>query len=382
MDLQRNNLLGSLLYPNINYKKSPLLILLCGSEESGKNYLGHAITRLLKWKNHNVSLVNTAENTDLEKLNISIEFLKNEITFSKSRTDSLAKAGGCKNIAIINCNRSTAENRDEMCKLAHLNYIQVMFIESLLNLNDYSPISSDIKSELYSYISINSKGIYNHLIDSYIPLTVSSFLSSKFQLNVGNSIYLCRHGESIANTKSLIGGDYDITENGKKFGLALGKYMKEVEPYGIPIWTSTLQRTINTALKCQEAARGTDPLLQWTALDEIHGGMFEEHTFDYVKQNYPEVHSSRKKDKFNFVYPNRGESYAMLTQRIEPVILCLERQTSNILIICHTAVLRMLLAYLLDLDKEEATVRDVPLNRVYKITKGITNNTCEEIDLV
>ena len=82
MDLQRNNLLGSLLYPNINYKKSPLLILLCGSEESGKNYLGHAITRLLKWKNHNVSLVNTVNNTDLENLKISIEFLIEVILLS------------------------------------------------------------------------------------------------------------------------------------------------------------------------------------------------------------------------------------------------------------------------------------------------------------
>lgn len=41
------------------------------------------------------------------------------------------------------------------------------------------------------------------------------------------------------------------------------------------------------------------------------------------------------------------QSYEDLVQRLEPVIMELERQ-ENVLVICHQAVLRCLLAYFLD----------------------------------
>lgn len=42
-----------------------------------------------------------------------------------------------------------------------------------------------------------------------------------------------------------------------------------------------------------------------------------------------------------------SQSYEDLVQRLEPVIMELERQ-ENILVICHQAVMRCLLAYFLD----------------------------------
>lgn len=41
------------------------------------------------------------------------------------------------------------------------------------------------------------------------------------------------------------------------------------------------------------------------------------------------------------------QSYQDLVQRLEPVIMELERQ-GNVLVICHQAVMRCLLAYFLD----------------------------------
>lgn len=41
------------------------------------------------------------------------------------------------------------------------------------------------------------------------------------------------------------------------------------------------------------------------------------------------------------------QSYEDLVQRLEPVIMELERQ-ENVLVICHQAVMRCLLAYFLD----------------------------------
>lgn len=49
------------------------------------------------------------------------------------------------------------------------------------------------------------------------------------------------------------------------------------------------------------------------------------------------------------------QSYQDLVQRLEPVIMELERQ-ENVLVICHQAVMRCLLAYFLDKSAGELPV--------------------------
>lgn len=49
----------------------------------------------------------------------------------------------------------------------------------------------------------------------------------------------------------------------------------------------------------------------------------------------------------HFVKCFSSQSYQDLVQRLEPVIMELERQ-GNVLVICHQAVMRCLLAYFLD----------------------------------
>lgn len=50
-----------------------------------------------------------------------------------------------------------------------------------------------------------------------------------------------------------------------------------------------------------------------------------------------------------------SQSYQDLVQRLEPVIMELERQ-ENVLVICHQAVMRCLLAYFLDKSAGELPV--------------------------
>ncbi|XP_040399680.1 6-phosphofructo-2-kinase/fructose-2,6-bisphosphatase 1 isoform X6 [Cygnus olor] len=56
-----------------------------------------------------------------------------------------------------------------------------------------------------------------------------------------------------------------------------------------------------------------------------------------------------------------------LVQRLEPVIMELERQ-ENVLVICHQAVMRCLLAYFLDKSAEELPYLRCPLHTVLKLT--------------
>lgn len=68
------------------------------------------------------------------------------------------------------------------------------------------------------------------------------------------------------------------------------------------------------------------------------------------------------------IYLSRhGESQLNLVQRLEPVIMELERQ-ENVLVICHQAVMRCLLAYFLDKSSEELPYLRCPLHTVLKLT--------------
>ncbi|XP_068965106.1 6-phosphofructo-2-kinase/fructose-2,6-bisphosphatase 1 isoform X2 [Petaurus breviceps papuanus] len=69
-------------------------------------------------------------------------------------------------------------------------------------------------------------------------------------------------------------------------------------------------------------------------------------TYEEIQEHYPEEFALRDQDKYRYRYP-KGESYEDLVQRLEPVIMELERQ-ENVLVICHQAVMRCLLAYFLD----------------------------------
>jgi broad specificity phosphatase PhoE len=64
----------------------------------------------------------------------------------------------------------------------------------------------------------------------------------------------------------------------------------------------------------------------------------------------------------------KGESYADLVQRLEPVILEIERQSEPVLIISHQAVLRVLYAYLTEQDTTACPHLDIPLHTVTQLT--------------
>ncbi|XP_042394682.1 6-phosphofructo-2-kinase/fructose-2,6-bisphosphatase-like isoform X8 [Zingiber officinale] len=132
------------------------------------------------------------------------------------------------------------------------------------------------------------------------------------------------------------------------------------------IWTSTLQRTILTASPIVGF-----PKIQWRALEEINAGVCDGMTYAEIKKNMPEEYESRKKDKLRYRYP-RGESYLDVIQRLEPVLIELERQRAPVVIISHQAVLRALYAYFADRPLQEIPHIEVPLHTIIEIQMGVT----------
>ncbi|XP_054406816.1 6-phosphofructo-2-kinase/fructose-2,6-bisphosphatase 4 isoform X10 [Pongo abelii] len=225
--------------------------------------------------------------------------------------------------------------------------------------NSYESLDEDLDRDL-SYIKIMDVG------QSYVVNRVADHIQSRIVYYLMNihvtprSIYLCRHGESELNLKGRIGGDPGLSPRGREFAKSLAQFISDQNIKDLKVWTSQMKRTIQTA-----EALGV-PYEQWKVLNEIDAGVCEEMTYEEIQDNYPLEFALRDQDKYRYRYP-KGESYEDLVQRLEPVIMELERQ-ENVLVICHQAVMRCLLAYFLDKAAEQLPYLKCPLHTVLKLT--------------
>ena len=208
---------------------------------------------------------------------------------------------------------------------------------------------------------------------------VEGYLQSRIVYYIMNlhitprAIYLSRHGESVMNLQGRIGGDSDLTPRGWEYSKVLGKFVNDDMPADLKVWISEMKRTKQTAMFIDR------PVEPWKAVNEIDAGVCEGMTYEEIQEKYPEDFARRDEDKFHYRYA-RGESYEDLVARLEPVIMELERQ-HNVLVICHQAVARCLLAYFLDHNSDELPYLRVPLHTVIKLTPVAYGCRVEKFDL-
>jgi broad specificity phosphatase PhoE/predicted kinase len=124
------------------------------------------------------------------------------------------------------------------------------------------------------------------------------------------------------------------------------------------VWTSTLRRSIQTAygLPCAQRVR-------WRALRDIDAGVCDGLTNAQFKELYPDDFKAREVNKLNYRF-GRGENYADVIARLEPVLIEMERTTLPLLIVGHLPVLRCIYAYLNDLPINKLPHIDLPMHTV------------------
>jgi hypothetical protein len=98
-------------------------------------------------------------------------------------------------------------------------------------------------------------------------------------------------------------------------------------------------------------------------------------TYQEIEAVAPEEFADRAKDKLGYRYP-RGESYLDVIDRLEPVVMELERQRDPVLVIGHQGILRILHAYFSGKTRAEAPFASIPLNTIIKLVPGTYK--CEE----
>ena len=260
-------------------------------------------------------------------------------------------------------------------KLKSLDYIdmdpEVAAQDFVQRIAHYEGMYETLDDPSQSYIKIIDVGrqvILNH-IHGYLPARLAPLL---IDMHVSpRPIWLTRHGQSMYNMLGRIGGDSELSPAGEQYAKHLAAFVKQHAPRDqeVAIWTSTLNRTIQTAKAISRTTRA------WRGLDEIDAGVCDGMTYDQIRLEMPDVWAARGTDKFRYRYP-RGESYEDVIQRLDPVIIQLERQRSPVLVVAHQAVLRAIYAYLMDLPPSKCPNISMPLHTVIQLTPNAYG--CEE----
>uniref|UniRef100_UPI003AAB0B73 6-phosphofructo-2-kinase/fructose-2, 6-bisphosphatase 4a isoform X4 n=1 Tax=Centroberyx gerrardi TaxID=166262 RepID=UPI003AAB0B73 len=364
----------------------PTLIVTVGLPARGKTYISKKLTRYLNWIGVPTREFNVGQyRREYVKIYKSFEFFRpdneeglkiRQQCASAALNDVrqyLADEGG--QVAVFDATNTTRERRETIIQFAEQNGFKVFFVESVcedpdviqenivqvkLGSPDYTNCNTEEAVEDFmkrikcyensyetldevldrdlSYIKIMDVG-RRYLVNRVLDHIQSRIVYYLMNIHITpRSIYLCRHGESELNIKGRIGGDSGLSLRGKEFAKFLSQFIQAQGISDLKVWTSQMKRTIQTA----EALNV--PYEQWKVLNEIDA------------------------------------SYEDLVQRLEPVIMELERQ-ENVLVICHQAVMRCLLAYFLDKTAEELPYLKCPLHTVLKLTPVAYGCKVESISL-
>eukprot|EP00112_Aurelia_sp_Birch-Aquarium-sp1_P020397 Seg5248.1 transcript_id=Seg5248.1/GoldUCD/mRNA.D3Y31 product="6-phosphofructo-2-kinase/fructose-2 6-bisphosphatase 1" protein_id=Seg5248.1/GoldUCD/D3Y31 len=398
----------------------PTCFVMVGLPARGKTYISKKLARYLNWIGVTTNVFNVGEfrRKLYGTVNCKHDFFDSKNPSGQSARDKCAqlaldevikylKAEG--QVSIFDATNTTKDRRSYVYEECKKHGIKTFFIESIcddpdvvqqniLEVKVSSPDYKDIPSE-EAYRDFNAR--IKHYQDFYAPIELEQQLSFIKIINVGQkflvnliegylqsravyflmnihitprAIYLTRHGESVYNLKGRIGGDSDLSARGIEYSKKLADFIKSQEIRDLRVWTSQLKRTIQTASKIEAKS-----LEQWKALDELDAGVCDGMTYEEIQEKFPEDFARRDQNKYHYRYP-RGESYEDLVARLEPVIMELERQ-QNILVICHQAVMRCLLAYFLDHNSGHLPYLKVPLHSVYKLTPIAYGCRVETFDL-
>ncbi|XP_062522760.1 6-phosphofructo-2-kinase/fructose-2,6-bisphosphatase-like [Corticium candelabrum] len=399
----------------------PLCIVMVGLPARGKTCICMKLARYLRWIGFKTNAVNVGEyRRRAVGVQMPSSFFRrdNKEAMALRKTvalDALSdvykwliKEDG--DIIVFDATNTTRERRALILEYLIPKGIKVMFVESICedaaiieqNIKDVKVNSPDYK-DLNSEVAIDDfQQRIEHYREAYEPLTVEydgarsfiqifdvgqRFLVNKIQghrqtrivyylMNLHirpRTIFLTRHGESMCNMTGKIGGNADLSDNGREYSKKLGEFMASMRESlpGLKVWTSYLKRTVQTA---EVAGLNYE---KWKALDELDAGQCDGLSYEEIQERFPEEFAKRDQDKYNYRYP-MGESYRDLVQRLEPVIMELERQ-NNVLVICHQAVMRCIQAYFLDKDEASLPYLNCPLHTVVKLTPSAYNPELEQL---
>ena len=215
-------------------------------------------------------------------------------------------------VAIYDATNSTKQRRQWLHERLTKENVQVFFIESIcqdetiildnikevkLSSPDYANIDpeeavNDFKARIahyndqyetvteqeYTYIKLINVGsqVIINMIRGYLESRIVYYLMNLH--TAPRKIYMSRHGESMFNVQGKIGGDSCLSPRGLLYADKLPGLIKEnLGEKELIVWTSTMQRTIQTSAKLNYTK------MNRKALDELDAGMCDGMTYEEIE---------------------------------------------------------------------------------------------------
>ena len=191
-------------------------------------------------------------------------------------------------------------------------------------------------------------------------------------------IYLVRHGKLKweDNIKKCIGiTDIELNLEGIQIAEGNGKVLKDKNIS--KIYSSDLKRCEKTAQVISQIIEKPYELKE--DLREINMGVWENKSFEYIKEKYPKDYEKRGENIDTFKVEN-GESFEECYKRAVEILkkLSNENKDKNIVLVSHSGIIRCLICYIkkiplkdiksIKLDYGEMITIDY-YNEKYKICK-------------
>ena len=378
------------------------VLVMVGLPARGKTYTARKMVRYLSWKGMRTRVFNVGNyRRSMSGAQVPHHFFdpnnaegmearRNAAQHALDELCAWLKQGG--DVAIYDATNSTKARRQWVMQTLDEQHLSYAFVENLCNdpsiveaniartkvgSPDYAGIQSqqavdDFRKRIAHYESVYEpleepelrwikiidagRQIIVNRCDSYLLSKIATFVMN---LNIRpKTLWFSRHGQSQYNLEDRVGGDSRLSVAGEIYISSLARFFED-KPVQ-QLWTSTLQRTIQTASLIPQAQR------QWKKLDEINAGVCDGMTYDEIQEQFPHIASSRRADKLRFRYP-QGESYEDVIERLEPVIFEIERSEGDLLIVSHQAVLRCLYAYFANRPREDCPYLSIPLHTVIQL---------------
>ncbi len=163
------------------------------------------------------------------------------------------------------------------------------------------------------------------------------------------TFYFVRHGESEGNRDGLFRGrhDFPLTQLGIKQAESVRDALRGVD-FSL-IAASPLKRAYDTA----KIIAGKRPVRVMEAFNSINLSVWEGKSKDYIKEHYPEEWNTWLSEPENLKLPG-GETIDEVRERAVQGVLELVNEFKSgglICVVTHTAVLKALLAGLLNINR-------------------------------
>jgi probable phosphoglycerate mutase len=182
------------------------------------------------------------------------------------------------------------------------------------------------------------------------------------------TIYFIRHGETDWNVEGRLQGQQDIPLNGRgrvqadEAGRRLRGLVERVEDLDYVASPMTRTRETMDLLRTAIGLYPTGYRLD-ARLVELTFGAWEGMTWKEVRKAEPQLAAQRERDKWGYAPPG-GESYAMLADRVRPILDDLSRET---VIVAHGGVARAFLAVACGVSTRHAAGIDIWQGKVLVI---------------